>query len=104
MSAAENNDHQGSWGSILLIYGIGVLGATTISQAITVARDMAAFFHAAPQQAGWIISIPSALVVIGAGMTGWLVDPVGAKAIPLLGFRILLPGDPGVPLPRAFST
>ena len=30
-----------------MIYGIGVLGATTISQAITVARDMAAFFHAA---------------------------------------------------------
>src|ERR1700738_882966 len=61
MSAAENNDHQCSWGSILLIYGIGVLGATTISQAITVARDMATFFHAAPQQAGWIISTPSAL-------------------------------------------
>jgi len=47
MSAVENNDRQGSWGSILLIYGIGVLGATTISQAITVARDVAAFFHAA---------------------------------------------------------
>jgi len=31
MCGAENNDHQGSWGSILLIYGIGVLGATTIS-------------------------------------------------------------------------
>ena len=41
MSVAENNNHQGSWGSILLIYGIGVFGATTISQAITVARDMA---------------------------------------------------------------
>jgi hypothetical protein len=66
MSAAETIDHQGSWRSILLIYGIGVLGATTISQAITVARDMAVFFHAAPQQAGWIISTPSALVVIGA--------------------------------------
>jgi hypothetical protein len=39
MSAAENNDHQGSWGSILLIYGICVLGTTTISQAITVARN-----------------------------------------------------------------
>src|SRR5258706_536845 len=26
MSAAENNDHQGSWGSILLIYGIGYVG------------------------------------------------------------------------------
>jgi len=42
MSAAETIGHQGSWGSILLIYGIGVLGATTISQAITVTRDMAA--------------------------------------------------------------
>jgi hypothetical protein len=39
MSAADNNDVQGSWVSILLIYAIGVLGATTISQAITVARD-----------------------------------------------------------------
>jgi hypothetical protein len=38
MSAAENDHRQGSWGTILLVYGIGVLGATTISQAITVAH------------------------------------------------------------------
>jgi hypothetical protein len=37
MSAADENDVKGSW--VLLIYAIGVLGATTISQAITVARD-----------------------------------------------------------------
>jgi predicted MFS family arabinose efflux permease len=103
MSAAENNDHQGSWGSILLIYGIGVLGATTISQAITVARDMAAFFHAAPQQAGWIISTPSALVVIGAVMTGWLVDRIGDKPILLLGCAIVIAGDVGVTLAGTFA-
>jgi hypothetical protein len=60
MSAADNNDVQGSWVSILLIYAIGVLGATTISQAITVARDMAVVVHAAPQQAGWIRKFSSA--------------------------------------------
>jgi MFS transporter, DHA1 family, inner membrane transport protein len=102
MSAAEN-DHQGSWGSILLIYGIGVLGATTISQAITVARDMAAFYHAAPQQAGWIISIPSALVVIGALLTGWLVDRIGDKPILLLGCAIVIAGDVGVTLAGTFA-
>ena len=35
MSVADRTDHQGSWAFILLIYAIGVLGATTISQAIT---------------------------------------------------------------------
>ena len=41
-------------------------GAFLRDRHVTVARDMAVFFHAAPQQAGWIISTPSALVVIGA--------------------------------------
>jgi hypothetical protein len=39
MSAADNNDVQGSRVSIRLIYAIGVPGALTFSQAITVARD-----------------------------------------------------------------
>jgi DHA1 family inner membrane transport protein len=104
MFAADNNNHQGSWGSILLIYGIGVLGATTISQAITVARDMAAFFHAAPQQAGWIISTPSALVVIGAVLTGWLVDRIGDKPILLLGCAVVIAGDVGVTLAGTFAS
>ncbi len=94
------NDSQGSWGSILLIYFIGVLGATTISQAVTVARDIAAFFQAAPQQAGWIISTPSALVAIGALLTGALVDRFGDKGILLIGCVIVIAGDVGV----AFAT
>jgi MFS transporter, DHA1 family, inner membrane transport protein len=98
MTAAENHEHQGSWFSILLIYGIGVLGATTISQAITVARDIAAYFHAAPQQAGWIISTPSALVAVGAVLTGWLVDRIGDKRILIAGGSIVIAGDIGVML------
>jgi hypothetical protein len=39
VSAADNNDVQGSRVSMLPTYAIGVLGAMTISQAITVARD-----------------------------------------------------------------
>ncbi len=103
MSVSENDD-QGSWVSIWLIYAIGVVGAATISQAITVARDIAAFFQAAPQQAGWIISTPSALVAIGAVLTGWLVDRVGDKPILLAGCVIIIAGDVGVTLAGSMQT
>lgn len=96
MSATENNKSQGSWACILLIYAIGVLGATTITQAVTVARDIAAYFHAAPQQAGWIISTPSMLIAIGALLAGWVVDRVGDKPVLLVGCAIIIIGDIGV--------
>jgi predicted MFS family arabinose efflux permease len=104
MTASENDRAQGSWFSILLIYGVGVLGATTVSQAITVARDIAAFFHAAPQHAGWIISTPSALTAIGALFTGWLVDRIGDKRILLAGCAIIIAGDIGVTLSDSIQT
>ena len=39
MSSTDKSPEQGSWGSILLIYAIGVLGATSISQAVPVIRN-----------------------------------------------------------------
>jgi MFS family permease len=89
---------QGSWAAILLVYFVGVIAATTVSQAISVARDITAFLHAAPTQAGWIISMPSAMTAIGAVITGWLVDRKGDKPVLLAGCMIVILGDIGVAL------
>ena len=97
MTDADKADEQGSWASILLIYAIGVLGATTISQAIPVAGDIARIFHAG-RQVGWIISTPSALVAIGALIAGWIVDRVGDKRILIVGSVVVVCGDVGVAL------
>lgn len=86
---------QGSWTSIILVYAIAVLGATTISQAIPVVGDIARLFHAGAQ-AGWIISSPSALVAIGALLTGAVVDRVGDKPMLIVGSAIIISGDIGV--------
>lgn len=87
---------QASWGAIILIYAIGVLGATSISQAIPVASDIARSFNLSPSQGGWIISIPSAVVALGAIFTGWLVDRFGDKLILVIGCAVLALGDIGV--------
>ena len=87
---------QGSWGQILLIYAIGVLGATTISQAIPVIGDIARTFHAGRAQGGWIISMPSALVAVGALLAGWIVDRLGDKPVLIAGCVLVVAGDVGV--------
>jgi predicted MFS family arabinose efflux permease len=94
----DDNRLQGSWAAILLVYCVGVIAATTVSQAISVARDITAFLHAAPTQAGWIISMPSAMTAIGAVFTGWLVDRTGDKPVLLAGCLIVILGDVGVTL------
>jgi len=98
-SADEPN--QGSWPSIFLIYAIGVLGATTISQVIPVIGDLARIFRAGPQ-IGWVISLPSALVAIGALLTGWIVDRIGDKPVLLAGSTIAVLGDIGAALATSF--
>jgi hypothetical protein len=54
-----------------------------------VARVIAAFFRTTAQQAGWIISIPCALVVIGALVTGWPVYRIGCGLL-----TVMLCGQP----------
>jgi len=90
----DAGEAQGSWGLILLIYAVGVLSAATISQAIPIIGTLARLFHAG-SQAGWIISIPSALVAVGALLAGWLVDRFGDKAVLLVGSVIIILGDVG---------
>ena len=97
MSETQQSVDQGSWACIILIYIIGVLGATTISQAIPVIGDIARLFHTGPMT-GWVISTPSALVALGALFTGWIVDRVGDKLILLVGCAIVVAGDVGVVL------
>ncbi len=103
MTGADQGGEQGSWASILLIYAIGVLGATTISQAIPVIGDIARVYHAG-RQAGWVISIPSALVAIGALLTGWIVDRIGDKRVLVAGCAIVIGGDIGVGLAESIES
>ena len=98
MNATDNVAGQGSWGHILLIYAIGVLGATCISQAVPVIGDIGRMFHTTREQGGWVISVPSALVAVGALLTGWLVDRYGDRALLVLGSLIVIVGDIGVTL------
>ena len=103
MAVSDRNTDQGSWPSIFLIYAIGVLGATTISQVIPVIGELAGVFRAGPQ-VGWIISSPSALVAIGALFAGWIVDRVGDKRVLLAGSAIVVLGDIGAALAAGFPT
>lgn len=101
MVASNSTADQGSWPSIFLIYAIGVLGATTISQVIPVIGDLARIFRAGPQ-VGWVISLPSALVAVGALLTGWVVDRIGDKPVLLAGCIIAILGDIGAALSTSF--
>jgi predicted MFS family arabinose efflux permease len=91
----EVSARQESWGSIVLIYAIGLLAATTIGQTIPVIGQMAQVFHAG-SKAGWIVSIPSVVVAVGAVLAGWVVDRLGDKAVLLVGSAIIIAGDFGV--------
>jgi predicted MFS family arabinose efflux permease len=89
---------QSSWGAILLIYAIGVLGATSISQVVPIVGDLGKVFHLSRPQGGWVISTPSAVVALGALLFGWFVDKVGDKPMLLSGCAVLVLGDLGVTL------
>jgi len=86
----------GTWPQIILIYALCVLGAATISQAVPVIGDIARLFHPTRQVAGYIISIPSALVALGALLAGFAVDRIGDKPILLFGSLTVIVGDLGV--------
>jgi predicted MFS family arabinose efflux permease len=92
----NTTQHTSSWGQIILIYVLCVLGAATISQAVPVVGDIAREFHPSRQLIGYIISIPSAVVAVGAVLTGFFVDRLGDKPILLWGCVAVILGDVGV--------
>src|SRR5260370_28095784 len=89
---------QSSWGAILLIYAMGVLGATCISEVVPIVGDLGRAFHLSRPQGGWVISTPSAVVALGALLFGWFVDKFGDKPMLLFGCAVLVLGDLGVTL------
>ncbi len=95
---------QSSWGGILLIYAIGVIGAASISQAVPIVGDLAKLFHLSRPQGGWVISMPSAVVAVGALLFGWFVDKFGDKPMLLFGCAVLVLGDFGVTLAGSIET
>jgi MFS family permease len=84
------------WGTVFLIYALCVAAASCISQAVPVIGDIARYFHAPREQAGLVISLPSALGAIGALAVGWIVDRAGDKRTLLVGCALLIAGDIGV--------
>jgi MFS transporter, DHA1 family, inner membrane transport protein len=103
MSDQQPTPASAGWGTIGLVYLLCVIAASCISQAVPIAGDIARHFHLARPQVGWVISIPSALVAVGALLTGWLVDRVGDRPLILLGCAVLVLGDIGVTLAGSFN-
>jgi MFS family permease len=98
MNEQQRNPASAGWGTILIIYLLGVLAASSISQVVPIVGDIARFFHAPRQQVGWVISIPSAVVALFALLIGWVIDRVGDKPLILLGTVLLILGDLGAML------
>ena len=98
-----NNQQQipasAGWGTILLIYLLCVLAASSISQVVPIVGDIARFFHAPRQQLGLVISIP-----VGAARDRRCIDRVGGgdrvgdKVLILVGTALLILGDLGATL------
>jgi MFS family permease len=102
MSDPQSTPASAGWGTIVLIYLICVLAAASIGQAIPIMGDIARFFHGAPGLS-WVISMPSALVALGALPIGWLVARLGDKPLILLGVLLLMLGDVGVTLAESIQ-
>jgi predicted MFS family arabinose efflux permease len=92
-----------NWGQIILIYALCVLGAATISQAVPVIGDIAKLFHSSRELTGYVISLPSVMVAIGAVLVGWIVDRKGDKPVLLVGCAIMIIGDVGVALSESLN-
>jgi MFS transporter, DHA1 family, inner membrane transport protein len=98
MNDPQRNPASSGWGTIIIAYLLAVLAATCIGQVVPIVGDIARFFHLARQQVGWVISIPSAILALGALLIGWLVDRMGDKPLVLFGAVLLIVGDLGAAL------
>jgi predicted MFS family arabinose efflux permease len=79
---------------VLIIYGLGVAAAMCVSEAVTELGKIAAEFHpASPATIGFVMSMPSLIVAIGALAAGYLVDRSGDRPILFTGAAIMILGD-----------
>ena len=78
---------------IAIIFGLGVMGAMTVSEAVTELSAIAREFHPDPSMIGLVMSLPSLVVALGALVAGYVVDRVGDRPVLLVGAALAILGD-----------
>jgi predicted MFS family arabinose efflux permease len=79
---------------VAVIFGLGVMAAMTVSEAVTELSAIAREFHPDNRSLiGLVMSLPSLVVALGALVAGYLVDRLGDRPILLIGAITAVIGD-----------
>jgi len=79
---------------IAVIYGLGVMAAMTVGEAVIVLEAIGKEFNPANHAlVGLVMSMPSLVVAVGALLAGHIVDRRGDRPVLLLGAAIAIVGD-----------
>jgi predicted MFS family arabinose efflux permease len=79
---------------IAIIFGLGVMAAMTVSEAVTELSAIAREFHPDNRSLiGLVMSLPSLVVALGALLAGFAVDRVGDRRVLLVGAVTAVIGD-----------
>src|SRR6476659_903903 len=79
---------------VLIIYGLGVAAAMCVSEAVTELGKIAAEFHPPSRSTiGWVMSMPSLIVALGALISGYFVDRIGDRRVLFTGVLVMIAGD-----------
>jgi predicted MFS family arabinose efflux permease len=79
---------------VAILFGLGVMAAMTVSEAVTELSAIAQEFHPRdPSLIGLVMSMPSLVVALGALLAGYLVDRLGDRPILLTGAVTAILGD-----------
>jgi predicted MFS family arabinose efflux permease len=79
---------------IAIIFGLGVMAAMTVSEAVTELTAIASEFHPENRSLiGLIMSLPSLVVAVGALLAGFIVDRKGDRPVLLTGAATAVIGD-----------
>jgi predicted MFS family arabinose efflux permease len=89
---ADQREHVGY--KIAIIFGLGVMAAMTVSEAVTELTAIAREFHPENRSLiGLIMSLPSLVVAVGALLAGFIVDRKGDRPVLLTGAATAVIGD-----------
>jgi predicted MFS family arabinose efflux permease len=89
---------------VAIIFGLGVMAAMTVSEAVTELSAIGGEFHPANRSLiGLVMSLPSLVVALGALLAGYLVDRLGDRPVLLTGAATAILGDAWVILASSFQ-